>query len=262
VFAEERQVMIADLVTQKSRVTVSELAERFSITAETVRRDLATLELARKLRRVHGGAVALNKLSMSEPSLMERQTQRQTEKSRIAAAALALIPASRTGSIILDAGTTTERLAELLVGWRPASLGEQLLVITNAVPIAFRLSGYPHIQLHLLGGRVRGLTSAAVGPTTAAQLEELRPDIAFVGANGVDARFGLSTPDSLEAAAKSAIVRSARRVVALVDSSKLGVETLVRFAALGEIDTLVTDAVPSEELAAALSAADVEVVVA
>ena len=261
-FAEERQVMIAELVTQKSRVTVSELAERFSITAETVRRDLATLELARKLRRVHGGAVALNKLSMSEPSLMERQTQRQTEKSRIAAAALALIPASRTGSIILDAGTTTERLAELLVGWRPASVGEQLLVITNAVPIAFRLSGHPHIQLHLLGGRVRGLTSAAVGPTTAAQLEELRPDIAFVGANGVDARFGLSTPDSLEAAAKSAIVRSARRVVALVDSSKLGVETLVRFAALGEIDTLVTDALPAEELAAALFAADVEVVVA
>lgn len=261
-FAEERQVLITELVAERSRITVSELAERFRITPETVRRDLATLETARQLRRVHGGAVAMNKLSMSEPSLGERQTQRQGEKSRIAAAALALIPASRTGSIILDAGTTTERLAELLVDWQPASPGEQLLVITNAVPIAFKLSGNPEIQLHILGGRVRGLTSAVVGAKTAEQLDVLRPDIAFVGANGVDATFGFSTPDSLEAAVKSAIVRSARRVVALVDSSKLGVETLVRFASLGEIDTLITDAPPSKELAAALFAADVEVVIA
>jgi len=261
-FAEERQVMIAELVADRSRVTVNELAERFSITPETVRRDLATLESARQLRRVHGGAVAMNKLSMSEPSLTERQNQRQAEKTRISAAALALIPASRTGSIVLDAGTTTERLAERLVDWKPASPGEQLLVITNAIPIAYKLSGNPEIQLHILGGRVRGLTSAVVGATTTEQLEVLRPDIAFIGANGVDAGFGFSTPDSLEAAVKTAIVRSARRVVALVDSSKLGVETLVQFAGLGEIDTLITDAPPSPELAAALFAADVEVVIA
>jgi len=261
-FAEERQVMIAELVADRSRVTVNELAERFSITPETVRRDLATLESARQLRRVHGGAVAMNKLSMSEPSLTERQNQRQAEKTRISAAALALIPASRTGSIVLDAGTTTERLAERLVDWKPASPGEQLLVITNAIPIAYKLSGNPEIQLHILGGRVRGLTSAVVGATTTEQLEVLRPDIAFIGANGVDADFGFSTPDSLEAAVKTAIVRSARRVVALVDSSKLGVETLVQFAGLGEIDTLITDAPPSPELAAALFAADVEVVIA
>jgi DeoR family fructose operon transcriptional repressor len=261
-FAEERQVMIAELVADRSRVTVNELAERFSITPETVRRDLATLESARHLRRVHGGAVAMNKLSMSEPSLTERQNQRQAEKTRIAEVALGLIPASRTGSIVLDAGTTTERLAERLVDWKPASPGEQLLVITNAIPIAYKLSGNPEIQLHILGGRVRGLTSAVVGATTTEQLEVLRPDIAFIGANGVDADFGFSTPDSLEAAVKTAIVRSARRVVALVDSSKLGVETLVQFAGLGAIDTLITDAPPPPELAAALFAADVEVVIA
>lgn len=261
-FAEERQVMIAELVSVRSRVTVSELAEQFGITPETVRRDLATLETARQLRRVHGGAVAMHKLSMSEPSLSERQTQRHDEKLRIAAAAHALIPASRTTSIILDAGTTTERLAERLADWQPASPGDQLLVITNAVPIAYKLSPNPEIQLHILGGRVRGLTSAVVGAKTTEQLETLRPDIAFIGANGVDADFGFSTPDSLEAAVKTAIVRSARRVVALVDSSKLGVQTLVRFAALGEIDTLITEAPPPPELAAALFAADVEVVIA
>lgn len=261
-FAEERQLLIAELVAGRGRVTVIELAERFNITPETVRRDLDTLEGARELRRVHGGAVAIDRLSMSEPSLEERQSQRHDEKSRIAAAAVEMIPASRTGSIILDAGTTTERMADDLVGWKPSGPGDQLLVITNAVPIAYKLAGNEELQLLVLGGRVRGLTGAIVGAGTIGQLDGLRPDIAFVGANGVHADFGLSTPDAIEAAVKTAIVRSARRVVALADSSKLDVETLVRFARLGEIDALITDAAPSEQLAAALAAAEVEVVIA
>ncbi|WP_434617025.1 DeoR/GlpR family DNA-binding transcription regulator [Arthrobacter sp. A5] len=261
-FAEERQDKIAELVAARSRVTVAELADLFRITTETVRRDLAGLENTRRLRRVHGGAVALDRLSMSEPSLGERQSQHQDEKSRIAAAAAALIPTARTGSVILDSGTTTALLAEHLANWTPPSPGDGLLVITNAVPIAHRLSANPELQLEILGGRVRGLTSAIVGATATDRLEALRPDIAFVGANGVHPDFGFSTPDSVEAAVKAAIVRSARRVVALADSSKLGEETLVRFATLREVDTLITDAAPSGELAAALAAADVELVIA
>ena len=261
-FAEERQLLIAALVATEGRVTVTDLAARFTITAETVRRDLDTLEAARQLRRVHGGAVAIDRLSLSEPSLDERQTQRPDEKSRIVDAALRMIPASRTGSIVLDAGSTTERLADRLAGWTPAVAGDQLLVITNAVPIAGKLSHNDAINLHILGGRVRGLTSAIVGAGTVAQLAALRPDIAFIGTNGISATFGLSTPDSVEAAVKSAIVRTARRVVVLADSSKLGQETLVSFAALAAIDTLITDAAPSADLAAALAAADVDVVIA
>jgi len=261
-FAEERQLLIADLVTDRGRVTVSDLATRFNITSETVRRDLDALEKARQLRRVHGGAVAIDRMSLSEPSLQERQTQRLDEKSRIAQAALTLIPTSRTGSMILDSGTTTEHLADLLAQWSPPAPGDQLLVITNALPIAWKLSNNLAIHLHVLGGRVRGLTSAIVGSGTIEQLGALRPDIAFVGANGVNATFGLSTPDSVEASVKAAIVRSARRVVALADSSKLDEETLVCFAELRDIDTLITDAPPSAELAAALAAADVEVVIA
>ncbi|TFB90829.1 DeoR/GlpR transcriptional regulator [Cryobacterium algoricola] len=261
-FAEERQALIAELVTTASRVTVNELATRFDITPETVRRDLDTLEGSRQLRRVHGGAVALDRLSLSEPSLAERQTQRHDEKERIAAAAFAMIPTSQSGSIILDAGTTTELLADRLADWTSAGPDDQLLVITNAVPIAYKLAGNEEIQLHLLGGRVRGLTRAVVGQSTVAQLEGLRPDIAFIGANGVHAIFGLSTPDLVESSVKTAIVRSARLVVALADSTKLDEETLVRFAALGDIDVLITDALPSPELSAALAAADVEVVIA
>ncbi len=261
-FAEERQLLIAVRVTEAGRVTVNELAERFNITRETVRRDLDALESARQLRRVHGGAVAMNRLSMSEPSITERQTQHQDEKARIAAAALTLVPTSRTASIILDAGTTTERLAERLVDWTPASPDDRLLVITNGLPIALKLAVNDDIQVHILGGRVRGLTSAIVGSSTTAQLEALRTDIAFVGTNGVDAQFGFSTPDSVEAAVKTAMIRSARRVVALVDSSKLGEESLVRFASLRDVDTLITEVPPSAQLAAALAAADVEIVIA
>jgi len=261
-FAEERQLKIAELVAARNRVTVTELADLFTITQETVRRDLAALETARTLRRVHGGAVAMDRLSMSEPSLDERATKQLQQKSRIADAAANLIPSSRTGSIILDAGTTTALLADRLSGWTPASPGDALLVITNAVPIAYKLSGNPEIQLEILGGRVRGLTSAVVGRTAIEQLETLRPDIAFIGANGVHPEFGFSTPDPVEAAVKTSIVRAARRVVALVDSSKLGEETLVRFAALGDVDTVITDAPPAEDLADALAVTGVELVIA
>ena len=261
-FAEERQSLIADLVSSSSRVTVSDLASRFDVTPETVRRDLDSLEGARRLRRVHGGAVAFDRPSVSELSLEERQTQNHDEKKRIAAAALTMIPKSQTGSILLDAGTTTELLADLLVDWAPAAPDAELLVITNAVPIATKLAGNEAVQVYILGGRVRGLTRAVVGPSTIGQIDSLRPDIAFVGANGVHAEFGFSTPDAVESAVKTAIVRSARRVVALADSTKLDKETLIRFAALGDVDVLITDALPSDELATALAAADVEVVIA
>ncbi len=261
-FAEERQALIANLVSNLKRVTVAELAARFEITPETVRRDLDSLELARRLRRVHGGAVAIDRMSMSEPSLDERTITRQSEKARIAAAAAKMLPASRTGSIILDSGSTTALLAGHLTRWTPANPGDQLLVITNSLPTAATLSTNTELQLQILGGRVRGLTGAIVGSDTTAQLESLRPDIAFIGTNGVDAEFGFSTPDTVEASVKSAIVRSARRVVALADSSKLDEQTLVRFATLDEVDTLITDAQPSAALTAALDSADVEVVIA
>jgi DeoR family transcriptional regulator, fructose operon transcriptional repressor len=274
VFAEERQQLISELVAERGRVSVTDLADRFSITTETVRRDLAALESAGNLRRVHGGAVPSDRLSTREESVVERAIQRQPEKLRIAEAALALIPENAAGSILIDAGSTTEALARLL-GQRAAQRTaqhttsangnaprEELVVITHAIPIAGRLSGNPNIALQILGGRVRGLTQAAVGQSTVEAASRLRPDIAFVGANGIHATFGLSTPDPEEAAVKAAFVTSARRVVVLADSSKLDAETLVQFAALKDVDTVITDHEPSEELSAALAEAGVDVVIA
>ncbi|TYD00668.1 DeoR/GlpR transcriptional regulator [Arthrobacter echini] len=254
-FAEERYRQISNLVSADGRVTVAGLSTHFGITRETVRRDLALLENDGVLRRVHGGAIAGGSPTTNEPSLTSRSSRHEAEKQRIALAALALVP--ERGAVVLDAGTTTGALAALLAEEsRP-----ELAVVTHCLPIAAILSG-AGLGVELLGGRVRALTSAAVGSGTLAHLDRLRADIAFIGANGLAAGFGLSTPDGDEAAVKTAIIRSARRVVLLTDSSKFDEETLVGFAHLEDIDVLITDRAPREPLSAALADADVEVIVA
>ncbi|MEC5181703.1 DeoR/GlpR family DNA-binding transcription regulator [Arthrobacter sp. CG_A4] len=266
-FAEERQQLIVGLIAGSGRASVTDLAERFSITTETVRRDLAALETTGSVRRVHGGAVSADRFSTNEESILVRIVQRQPEKTRIAEAALALIPRDGTGSILIDAGSTTEALAALLATRMAATAassepGAELVVITHSLPIATKLSGEPGIALHLLGGKVRGITQAAVGQSTVEAARRIRPDIAFIGTNGIHAAFGLSTPDPEEAAVKAAFVHSARRIVVLADASKLDAETLVQFASLKDLDTVITDTNPSRELAEALADAGVEVVVA
>jgi DeoR family fructose operon transcriptional repressor len=251
-YATERYESIADDLRTVGRVSVADLAARFDVTPETVRRDLDQLEQSGVLQRVHGGAVAAGRSSIRELSLSEREGQHSPEKTAVAAAAARLVPPTFTGSIAIDAGTTTAAVAAQLATWVPAETGTVLTVITNAVPIAALLQHSPHIDLHLLGGRVRGLTSAAVGTTTVEQIQALRPDIVF----------GLSTPDEFEGAVKSAYVRAGRRIVAVIDRTKHGEEALVRFARLPEIDTVVTDAAPAPDLADAFAEADVEVIVA
>ena len=261
-YAVERHESIAALLHDRGRVVVAELASRFDVTTETIRRDLDALELAGALQRVHGGAVAAGHTSVAELSLAERSEQQTPGKAAIAEAAARLVPPTFEGSIALDAGTTTFAVAARLASWEPATPGTLLTVITNAVPIAALLQHSRNIDLRMLGGRVRGLTSAAVGTATVEQISALRPDIAFIGTNGISAGFGLSTPDELEGAVKTAYIRAARRAVTVADSTKHGAEALMRFARLDELDTVVTDSPPGAELQAALDDADVEVIVA
>ena len=253
-YAEERQQAIAGLVASEGRLSVLQLAERYGVTTETIRRDLSVLERAGLVRRVHGGAVPSHALSVLETAVSDRDRSSVAEKDRIAAAALDLLP--EHGSVVLDAGTTTARLAGMI------PLDRRLEVITHAVPIAARLAGHPAVDLHLLPGHVRRTTQAAVGEETVEALSQLLPDVAFVGTNGISAGHGLSTPDHSEAAVKRAIVRGARQVVVLADADKLGEEHLVRFATLADIDVLVTDSRATADQLAPLTDAGVKVVVA
>ena len=155
------------------------------------------------------------------------------EKERIARMALAELPDE--GSILLDAGTTTARLADAL----PAD--RELVVLTNALPIAMSLSVRPNITVLMVGGRVRGRTQAAVDAWALHALADSYVDVAFIGANGISPERGLTTPDTTESAVKRAMIGAARRSVVLADHTKVGQDHLSRFAALDEIDTLITD---------------------
>lgn len=252
-YAQERQQAIASLVLSKGRASVTELAETYDVTTETVRRDLAMLDKAGLVRRVHGGAVPARALHLVEAGVGERETTRADHKDAIGAAAVEFLPVSG-GSVLLDAGTTTARIAAHL------PVDRELVVVTNSVPIAARLASTPSVSLQLLGGRVRGLTQAAVGEQALRVLDTLRVDVAFIGTNAISTRHGLSTPDSDEAAVKRAMVRCANYVVVAADSTKVGREEFVSFAPLGSVDTLVTDDEISDEDRADLVRGGVEVV--
>ena len=254
-YAEERQQAIAQLITETGRWAVNDLAEKFGVTTETVRRDLSSLERIGLVRRVHGGAIAGDRLAVIDTALSERDVAHTEEKDRIASAALAQLPTAG-GSVLFDAGSTTSRLVAAL----PEDLS--LVALTHAVPIAARLAKRGQIELHLLPGRVRTTTQAAVGAETVAAIADLRVDVAVLGTNGIALGYGLSTPDHEEAAVKRAMAHSARRVIVLADSSKIGVESPVRFAALDDVDVLVTDAGITTADRKALEMADVEVVIA
>ena len=233
-YAEERQQAIASRVLADGRASVNELAEAYDVTTETVRRDLDVLDKAGVIRRVHGGAVPARTLHLVEQGVVQRDSAQTQQKAAIAAAAVALLPATG-GTVLIDAGTTTARIADLIPTDR------DLVVITNSIPAAAKLTSNPTVSLQLLGGRVRSLTQAVVGEQALRTLDSLRVDVAFLGTNGISVRHGFSTPDSDEAAIKRAMVRCANHVVVTADSSKFGREDLVSFAPLSAVRTVVTD---------------------
>ncbi|MEV6206287.1 DeoR/GlpR family DNA-binding transcription regulator [Kitasatospora sp. NPDC051914] len=231
-YAPERQQQILQLAQARGRVDVPSLAEEFNVTQETIRRDLSALDRAGLLRRVHGGALPAGALHL-EPGLAERDSTAADEKERIARAALALLPAE--GSLLLDAGTTVSRLAALL------PIESTLTVVTNALPVAARLADHPSLALHLIGGRLRHRTHAAVDDWALRALADIHADVAVVATNGFSPEGGLSTPDLAEAAVKRAMVTGARRIVLVADSSKYGARHFARFGSLEQVDVLVTD---------------------
>lgn len=250
-YPEERQARIVELARSDGRVEVTRLAAALEVTPETVRRDLSSLERQGLLRRVHGGAIPLERLGF-EPGVDARDTVMTTEKERIAKAALALLPDE--GSILLDAGTTTARLADALPNDR------ELTVVTNALNIAVNLARRPNLTVLTLGGRVRGRTLAAVDVWAVDILRDTFVDVAFLATNGISAERGLTTPDPTEAAVKRAMIGAARRSILLADHTKVGHDHLVRFADLEAIDTFVTDSGLDPELSGELESAGLRVV--
>ena len=250
-YATERQQEILSKARLDGRVEVKDLAEALDVTPETVRRDLTLLERRGLLKRMHGGAIPVERLGI-EPAVADREGRMAGQKERIAKAALDELPEG--GAIILDAGTTTIRLAELLPTDR------ELTVVTHSLPIAMLLATRTNITLHLLGGVVRGRTLAAVGPWAERAMADVYADVAFLGTNGITVERGLTTPDLAEAGVKRALVAAARRAVVLADHTKFGRTDFAQVAPLSAIDTVITDLDLAPELADEIESAGPRVV--
>jgi DeoR family fructose operon transcriptional repressor len=250
-YAEERQQEILRMARAEGRVDVPALAADLDVTTETIRRDLTVLERAGVIRRVHGGAIPVERLGF-EPALAARDAVMTAEKERIAKAALAELPDE--GAIIIDAGSTTERLATIL------PMDRELTVVVNAPPLAVLLAPRPNLTVIMLGGRVRSRTLATVDDWNLRRLSQLYVDVAFMGTNGLSPERGFTTPDPAEAAVKRAMIAAARRTVVLADHTKAGNDFLARFAELTDADTLITDDGLDGELAEDFERAGLRVV--
>ena len=250
-YALERHQEILSRARGHGRVEVKQLADELDVTPETVRRDLTALERLGLLRRVHGGAIPVERLGV-ELAVVEREERLTGQKERIAKVALDELPDG--GSIIIDAGTTTAHLARLL------PMDRELMVVTHALPVANLLVAWPNVTVYLLGGVVRPRTLAAVGDWTLHNLADVFADVAFIGTNGITATHGLTTPDLGEAAVKRALIAAARRTVVLADHTKFGREDFAHVCDLEVVDTVISDIGLDDEMAQEIEDAGTTVV--
>jgi DeoR family transcriptional regulator, glycerol-3-phosphate regulon repressor len=232
-----RQSEILALVRDLGRVSVEDLAGRFAVTPQTIRRDLNELCEARVLTRVHGGAMAAS--GVENLAYEARKLVAQPHKRLIGEAAARLIPDH--SSLFINLGTTTEEVARALSGHAG------LLVITNNLHVAADLHRNPAIEVIVAGGTVRRGDGGIVGAAAVELIGRFRVDAAVIGTSAIDPDGTLLDFDLREVQVSRAILENARRVVLVADASKFARAAPVRIAHIREVDVLVTDRLPSAE---------------
>lgn len=252
VYPKERQRVLLELLAQHGFASYRQLAERLGVSEITVRRDMKALEAQGLVETAFGGGQVAR--AARELPYTDKRILQIPEKIAIAKAALRQIESGMT--IAIAAGTTTWVLAQHIAGF------QNLTFLTNSVNVATELSKNGYRDIFLTGGQFRTPSDALVGPVAEHMIRQFRADILFVGASGLHVDHGLSTPNVLEAAVNRAMMERAARVVVLADHTKWGVESLMSFAKLSEIDALITDRWPGEAEAAALAECDVDLIVA
>lgn len=230
----ERQWTIVDRARREGKVLTTELAASLHVASETVRRDLLALERRGLVRRVHGAAYPVEGAGF-ESSLEYRSTHLIDEKQRIARATVTAV--EECESLFLDEGFLPLLVARALAERRT----RPLTVLTSSLPAAAVLAGTEHHSVLVLGGRVRGLTMGTSGQWAVDMLQTFVLDAAVVGANGVSPEQGATIPEpDLMFIKRTAMDRAARSVL-IGTSSKFDVTSFVRFAAIADFDTIITD---------------------
>jgi DeoR family transcriptional regulator of aga operon len=236
---DERRQHILSLIQSHGRALVRDLSRSLNISQITIRKDLEYLQNKGLVQRTHGGALRIQSSALLDPTLKEKQKQHSQEKQRIATAAVRMVEEGQC--VMLDSGTTTTAIAHELKSF------SQLTVITN-------------FEVILIGGSLRKNSFSLVGPLAEDVLQEMHADILFLGVDGFDPEVGLTTPNFLESRVNRAMVKAARRVVAVCDSTKFNRRSLSRIVLPSAIHCVITDRGLPLETAEILRAQNIEVV--
>jgi DeoR/GlpR family transcriptional regulator of sugar metabolism len=228
--AERRRNQLLELVRRQGFAPLPDLAKALDVSESTIRRDLAHLEREGAAQRTHGGAFYTGP-SPNLPHFEFRQSTQWDKKRAIAHAALELI--QDNNAVLLDGGSTTYELARLLVG-RP------LQIVTNSLPVATLFAGAPGADLIVVGGYVHGSTGTLQGPHAEKMIRSLNVRWAVISAAGVNER-GLFNSNLQTASAEQAMIDAAEEVIAVIDSTKFGHQSLAHVCALDRITHLVAD---------------------
>src|SRR5467141_3317570 len=250
VLNEERRRAIIEILDRDGRVLVMDMARRFDTSQVTIRKDLEVLHAHGLVHRTHGGALPAREGALEDPTLREKEKLHRKEKLRIAASAAAQVKEGQV--VILDSGTTTTCIARALRNFH------NITIITNAVNIAAELSGAP-VEVILTGGTLRKNSFSLVGPLAEESLRKLSADMLFLAVDGFDVRYGLTTPNLLEARVNRAMAEAARRTIVVCDSSKFGRRSLSLIMPASAVHETITDRKIAKPYLKALREADIEV---
>ena len=230
-FLTGRQAEILEIAKTEGRVQVEDLAARFSVTPQTIRKDLNDLCEGRALTRIHGGAIFPS--GTENVKYEARRSIAASEKQAIGKAAASLI--SDNSSLFINIGTTTESVGEALIDHR------ELMVITNNINVANRLRLFPSIEVVIAGGVVRGSDGGIVGEAAVDFIRQFKVDYAVIGASAIDDDGALLDFDFREVKVAQAIIANARHVILVSDSSKFERNAPVRIGHLSQVNTFITD---------------------
>jgi DeoR/GlpR family transcriptional regulator of sugar metabolism len=245
-----RKQEILGILNKQKTAQVNQLSELLQVSLATIRRDLNGLESEGLVERVHGGVVITS--DQTEQPILQRNQQQATSKRRIGEAAARLVNDGDT--IILTSGTTVEAMVPFLVA------KTNLTVITNAVNVAYRLTGYPQISVIVLGGWLRHTEFSLLGHFTEQALQDLRADTIFHGIYGIHPEYGLTSTDVQEVQTDRQIFHGGQKLVILADHTKFFQTGRIRLAPVEIASMVVTDMETPEVSILALRARGVQVI--
>ena len=228
----ERHQQIIDLVQSKGYESVTNLCKTLKVSAVTIRKDLKLLEKSNKLFRTHGGASNTNPFTIDR-NVNEKENMQIEEKKSIAKKAAEYITAN--DSIIIASGTTMLALAREVIP------KQKLIVITSALQVATELIKHHDIEIFQLGGMIRQSSSSVIGSYAENILKDFFCTKLYLGVDGLDFEFGITTSNSMEAQLNKSMMQVVQKVIVLADHTKFGKRGFSRVCGLDEIDEIITD---------------------